>query len=142
MNWQMKTTVEISEELYRRAEAQAALEGRKLKDLIEEGLRLVINPRRERRQPASLAELTRTARGVVNSGIPDLASNPKHLAGFGRDVRRHRDTEPLVALLQRCRTPIASDPAMFGFSGLGITCCVRGFTTRSMSSMGIAPSRT
>jgi predicted component of type VI protein secretion system len=90
MNWQMKTTVEISEELYRRAEAQAALEGRKLKDLIEEGLRLVINPRRERRQPASLAALTRTARGVVNSGIPDLASNPKHLAGFGRDVRRHR----------------------------------------------------
>jgi hypothetical protein len=25
------------------------------------------------------------ARGVIDSGIPDLASNPQHLAGFGRD---------------------------------------------------------
>jgi hypothetical protein len=24
------------------------------------------------------------ARGVIDSGIPDLATNPKHLAGFGR----------------------------------------------------------
>jgi hypothetical protein len=26
------------------------------------------------------------ARGVVESGIPDLASNPEHLEGFGRDA--------------------------------------------------------
>jgi hypothetical protein len=26
---------------------------------------------------------------VVDSGIPDLASNPEHLEGFGRDAR-HR----------------------------------------------------
>jgi hypothetical protein len=30
------------------------------------------------------------ARGVVDSGIPDLASDTRHLAGFGRDARRHR----------------------------------------------------
>jgi hypothetical protein len=29
------------------------------------------------------------ARGVIDSGISDLASNPEHLAGFGRNVR-HR----------------------------------------------------
>jgi hypothetical protein len=29
------------------------------------------------------------ARGVVDSGVPDLASNPKHLEGFARDAR-HR----------------------------------------------------
>jgi hypothetical protein len=28
--------------------------------------------------------------GVVDSGIPDLASNPEHLAGFGRDDARGR----------------------------------------------------
>jgi predicted component of type VI protein secretion system len=86
----MKTTVELPDDLYRRAKAQAALRGRKLKDLVEEGLRRVLEtPRGPTRQP-SLSELMTDARGVVNSGVPDLASNPEHLADFGRDARRHR----------------------------------------------------
>ena len=85
----MKTTVEVSDELYRRAKSEAALRGRKLKDLVEEGLRLVLDAPRARRRP-SLAGLMKGARGTIHSGIPDLASNPKHLAGFGRDARRHR----------------------------------------------------
>jgi len=86
----MKTTVEVPDELYRRAKAEAALRGRKLRDLVEEGLRLVLEaPRKTRRQPR-LAELTKRARGMVDSKVPDLASNPKHLAGFGRHDRRHR----------------------------------------------------
>lgn len=86
----MKTTVEVPDDLYRRAKAEAALRGRKLRDLIEEGLRLVLDaPRKARRDP-SLAGLTKRARGVIDSGVPDLASNPEHLAGFGRDDRRHR----------------------------------------------------
>jgi hypothetical protein len=32
----MKTTVELSDDLYRRAKSEAALRGRKLKDLVEE----------------------------------------------------------------------------------------------------------
>jgi len=85
----MKTTVEIPDDLYRRAKAVAALHGRKLKDLVEEGLRLVLEvPRTTRRRP-SLAGLMKLARGVVDSGVPDLGSNPEHLAGFGRDAR-HR----------------------------------------------------
>jgi predicted component of type VI protein secretion system len=84
----MKTTVEVPDELYRRAKAEAALRGRKLKDLVEDGLRLVLEtPRKTRRHP-SLAGLMKRTRGVVDSGVPDLASNPKHLAGFGRDARR------------------------------------------------------
>lgn len=90
MDKQIKTTVEVPEELYRRAKAQAALQGRKLKDLIEEGLRVVTDTHSKRRQPASLAELTRSARGIVESDVPDLATNPDHLTDFGRDVRRHR----------------------------------------------------
>jgi hypothetical protein len=85
----MKTTVEVPDDLYRRAKAEAALRGRKLRDLVEEGLRLVLEAPRKTRRP-SLARLTKRARGIVNSGTPDLASSPKHLSGFGRDDRRHR----------------------------------------------------
>ena len=86
----MKTTVEVPDELYRRAKAEAALRGRKLRDLVEEGLRLVLEAPRKTRRRRSLAGLTRRARGMINSGVPDLATNPKHLAGFGRDDRSHR----------------------------------------------------
>ena len=85
----MKTTVEVTDDLYRRAKAEAALRGRKLKDLIEEGLRLVLEASRKPRRQPSLAELMKRGRGVVDSGIPDLGSNPAHLAGLGRDAR-HR----------------------------------------------------
>jgi hypothetical protein len=90
MDKQTKTTVEVPEELYRRAKALAALQGRRLKDLIEDGLRLVVESPRKRRAPATLADLTRSVRGIVDSGGPDLASNPQHLSGLGRDARRHR----------------------------------------------------
>jgi hypothetical protein len=86
----MKTTVELSDDLYRRAKSEAALRGRKLKDLVEEGLRLVLEAPRQSHRSQSLASLMKGARGVVDSGIADLASNPKHLKGFGRDASRHR----------------------------------------------------
>jgi hypothetical protein len=89
----MKTTVELPDELARRVKAEAALRGRKLKDLVEEGLRLVLeSPRTQagKRSTPPLHDLMRDARGVVDSGIADLASNPKHLKGFGRAPRRHR----------------------------------------------------
>jgi len=86
----MKTTVEVPDDLYRRAKAEAALRGRKLKDLVEEGLRLALQaPRRTLREP-SLAGLMKRARASIDSGVTDRASNPKHLSGFGRDDRRHR----------------------------------------------------
>jgi hypothetical protein len=86
----MKTTIEVPDELYRRAKAEAALRGHRLKDLVEEGLRLVLEAKGTKQRPPSLAELTQHARGVVDSGISDLASNPEHLAGFGRRAGRDR----------------------------------------------------
>lgn len=86
----MRTTVELSDELFRRAKAEAALRGRKFKDLVEEGLRLVLETPPGGRKRPSLDTLMRPARGVVDSGAPDLGSNPKHLKGFGRDTRRDR----------------------------------------------------
>lgn len=63
----MKATVEIPDDLYREAKARAALSGRKVKDLVAEGLRRVLygeaaEPRGERislpvmrsRKPGSL----------------------------------------------------------------------------------------
>ena len=86
----MKTTVEVSDDLYRRAKAEAALRGRKLKDLVEEGLRLVLEAPRQSHRRRCLAVLMKGARGAVDSGVPDLASNPKYLARFGHDARRRR----------------------------------------------------
>ncbi len=88
----MKTTVDLSEELFRRVKAEAALRGRKLKDLVEEGLRLVLEaPRRARGEARpTLHDLMQGSRGIVDSEVPDRGSNPKHLKGFGRAARRHR----------------------------------------------------
>lgn len=82
----MKTTVEVPDELYRRAKAEAALRGSKFRELIEEGLKLALERPRRTRRPSGLSGLMKRARGVIDSGIPDLASNPEHLAGFGRDA--------------------------------------------------------
>jgi predicted transcriptional regulator len=82
----MKTTIEVPDDLYRRAKSMAALRGRKLKDLIEEALRLVVEGPRKAHREQGLAELMKRARGVIDSGVPDLASNPRHLEGFGRNA--------------------------------------------------------
>ena len=39
----MKTTLEIPDRLFREAKAKAALEGRRLTDLVAEGLTIVLN---------------------------------------------------------------------------------------------------
>jgi hypothetical protein len=86
----MKTTVKIPDDLHRRAKREAERRGHKLSDLIEEGLRLVVERAPKTRRQPSLASLMKSARGIINSGVPDLGSNPKHLAGFGRDDHRNR----------------------------------------------------
>jgi hypothetical protein len=83
-----RTTIELSDDLYRRAKLEAAASGRTLKDLVAEGLDHVLkSPRRPVSRP-TLFELMKDACGAVDSGIPDLATNKKHFADFGRDARR------------------------------------------------------
>jgi hypothetical protein len=65
---EMKTTIELPDDLYRKAKAIAALNGRKLKDLVEEGLRLVIESPGRHEQRRDLAALMKRARGIVDSG--------------------------------------------------------------------------
>jgi hypothetical protein len=85
----MKTTVELPDPLYRQAKAEAALRGRKLKDLVEEGLRLVLKAPADTSRRPGLAELMKPAFGIFESDVHDLASNPEHLKGFGRDAGHH-----------------------------------------------------
>ena len=92
----MKTTVELPDDLARRIKAAAALRGRKLKDLVAEGLRLVLEAPQpaaspaKKRQPPTAYELMKSGRGIVDSSIGDLATTPKHLKRFGRASRRPR----------------------------------------------------
>ena len=79
-----KTTVEVSDDLYRRAKSEAALRGRKLKDLVEEGLRLVLETPRTTPGRRSLAGLMKSGTRGGELWIADLASNPEHLKGFGQ----------------------------------------------------------
>jgi hypothetical protein len=90
----MRTTVDIPDGLFRRAKARAAMEGVKLKELIarfvELGLRLPVRAPRDEsgasegaeRPFVSAFDLMKDGCGIVKSGVPDLASNPKHLEGF------------------------------------------------------------
>lgn len=86
----MRTTVDIPDELLRRAKSEAALRGRKLKDLVEEGLRLVLNA------PSAGAEAPPpkkpTAHDLLKDLIfdenvdspADLSTNKKYFDDFGR----------------------------------------------------------
>jgi len=80
----MKTTIEVPDELYYRSQAEATLRGCKLSDLVAEGLQFVLESSGKTPHGSSLTVLTKRSRGIVNSGVPDLASNWTHLASFGR----------------------------------------------------------
>ena len=83
----MRTTIDLSDELFRRAKAEAALRGRKLKDLVEDGLRRVLDQPDAPSAvppPASLHDLMQDCCGVGEPTPPDYSVNPSHLDGFGR----------------------------------------------------------
>jgi hypothetical protein len=86
----MKTTIELSDELYRRAKVHAAQRGQTMKELVEDGLRLAMKRPRNAGGGPSLTKLMKDTCGIVDSGLSDLATNPKHLRGFGRDASRRR----------------------------------------------------
>ena len=86
----MRTTVELDDAIFRQVKAEAALRGLKFRELVEEGLRRVLEPGAGKTSaPDSLYGRMEDFFGVVDSGIGDLASNPKHLEGFGRDSMGH-----------------------------------------------------
>ena len=88
----MRTTVEIPDELFRRAKSEAALRGRKLKDLVEEGLRLVLAappaggeaPSAARPKKPTPHDLLKDLIFDADDGPADLSTNKKYFDDFGR----------------------------------------------------------
>ena len=79
----MKATVEIDDNLYRELKATAARNGRKVKDLIAEGVLLVL-----RQAPAPAPEST-TSLPLIECGPPGTLEIPDDVAYVidGRDDR-------------------------------------------------------
>ena len=89
----MRTTVDLPDDLLRRAKSEAALSGRKLRDLLEEGLRAVIDKTPPGGQPEPQAAKPKkvTAHDLLKDlifddaeGPADLSTNPKYFEDFGR----------------------------------------------------------
>ena len=80
----MKATIDIPEDLYRKVKAKSALEGRPVREVAIALFRAWVDPPLPAVSPPSAYELMQDGSGIVDSGAGDLASNPEHLAGFGR----------------------------------------------------------
>ncbi len=74
----------------RRAKSGAACE-RKRKDLAAEGLYASLETSGD--ATAKAWDEMKDACGIVRSGVVDLATNPKHLKGLGRDSRKDPDED-------------------------------------------------
>lgn len=93
----MRTTLDLPDAVFRELKSRAALEGLTLKDLIARfvanGLRDLAAGAGQVAEPAaagpprfvSAFDMMQDGCGVVRSGAGDLATNPRHLEGFGRE---------------------------------------------------------
>ena len=83
----MKTTMNLPDDLYRRVKAKSALEGKAVREVTIELYRAWLGdaPAARDAQRVSSYDLLKQYCGIVDSGVPDLATHPKHLEGFGRD---------------------------------------------------------
>jgi hypothetical protein len=86
----MRTTIDLPDELFRQVKARAALEGRKLKDLIAsfvaEGLERGSPPENGRRRRSQLPVV-----GAATSGVPIPALS-------GEEIARIEEEEDLARL--------------------------------------------
>ena len=93
----MRTTLDLPDPIFRRLKSRAAIHGMSLKALlariISAGLRRgdgtdgEFGPDSTDEAPATPSALDRMqdGAGMIRSGHRDLATNPRHMKGFGRD---------------------------------------------------------
>jgi hypothetical protein len=87
----MRITVKIPDNLWRRAKAEAMLRGRKLDDLVTEGLQRVLQqPVLGQPKALSLHDLMRDCCGIAEDTPADYATNPKYMEGFARAADKPR----------------------------------------------------
>ena len=87
----MRTTVDLPDELFRRVKAEAAMRGKKFKDLVEEGLRAVVDKTpaeatapETKPKRVTAHDLLKDLCGIIKDGPSDLATNPKYMDDYGR----------------------------------------------------------
>jgi len=73
----MKTTVEISDALFRQMKTEAARQGLSMRELIEAGLRLLLQPRSRRRR-FTLRTRTFRGKGLAKDIAPGDWTNIRH----------------------------------------------------------------
>lgn len=84
----MKATIDIPDEIYRKVRAKAAEEGRKIREVMIELFQLWLAgaaPGGDSQRQDRLRSVMERHVGCFDSGIDDLAGNPKHQEGFGDD---------------------------------------------------------
>ncbi len=87
----MKATIEIPDDLYRRVKAKSAMEGRTVRAVaVELFQRWTEAAESGEASFVSSYDAMEDFCGIVDSGIPDLATNPKHMEGFGSDKKGDR----------------------------------------------------
>jgi hypothetical protein len=75
-------TVKLPAELRVEMEAEAQLTGKSVSAIVRE--RLLRNSDKQVKGKLSIYERTKDLCGIGRSGIPDLATNPNHMKGFGQ----------------------------------------------------------
>lgn len=93
----MRTTLDLPDVLFRRLKSRAAIEGLSLKDLLtryvtaglcgteDDGTGRVADGAELAAPTVTAYDLMKAGAGAARTGIPDLATNPRHLDDFGRD---------------------------------------------------------
>jgi hypothetical protein len=64
----MKTTVDLPDDLFRQATARAAVQGKRLTDLLAEGLELLLRPTHGATEPEPSRDADGAAAGVARRG--------------------------------------------------------------------------
>jgi hypothetical protein len=83
----MKTSFQLPDDLYRRVKAKSALEGKAVREVTIELYRAWLGeaPHAGPEREVSAWDVMKKFCGIVDGGPGDLATNPKHMEGFGRD---------------------------------------------------------
>lgn len=81
----MKATIDVPDELYRRVKAKTAMQGRAIREVtIELYQRWLAQDEPHLAEPVSAYQAMEKYCGKFDSGVADLASDPKHMEGFGQ----------------------------------------------------------
>lgn len=81
----MRTTIDLPDELFQQAKAEAQRRGIPLRELLQEGLRKVLPTPTTTTPALTVYDLVKDDIGIIDASVDDLGSNPEYLKGLGRD---------------------------------------------------------